>query len=591
MWVVSHNFPLNFSLEISAVVLISSLVASHLVKKQMVDSSIRTQNKIIYADVVSVGAGLLILIAILIVPVIKSKRSQGHIYLGSTVENYINTSLDDSSQLSRVNDRLQLNRGVLYASNVTPYVVLRDTISSYPSSWHSANAVLIKSLHPNIKVGGQSLIAYVATKILWLFILVYCFSRVTFTVFSVFMNRQRRNALLSDNIWLVGAICFFSYYTLLEQFKEGFYVFIPLLIYNLLCLVLLVQLGADKSEKKPTRRYRALLPLTLMMTSATLSWFLVLPAVLVALLLAVFDPIHLSGANLRTILSQLWLRQRAHGHLFLLCAVSILVQALVITAGSSRSFSEGINDPGAITMHSPQYFAFIGIGTLLFYGLFSRKFKIIREISPFLVSLLGMALIIYIFQILTIGKPEYYYFKTLNTVIIVVLPLAIIGWLMLIRIMAIEYGRLTTLIASASLLICLPLVIGIQPLNTSNLGYIKGKREFSTTENSLIYNSLSTRAKVPITERTEDVIFFTPNQVGHNIVGTNILRTIQPVDNCDAIIFTTLLTNDQSALFKVLSSCSSAQLTIVTRPDTYQILMNDVTSNRLGHRVKILVVQ
>ena len=593
MWVFNHNIPLNYSLDITAVVLILSLLTSYFTKNKAVPKTeLNVVKNLTYIDLVSIGVSLLILIAVLAVPVVHSVRRQGHLDVGSTVENYVNTGLDDSSHLSRINDRLQLNRGVLYDSNVTPYVVFQNTISTYPPSWHSANAVLIKSLDPNIKVGGQSLIAYVLTKIFWLFVLVYCFARVTFTVFSVFVKRTSRKRLFSDHLWLTGSIFFFSYYALLEQFKEGFYNFIPLLISNVLCLALLIQLGIDKGNKeRPSIRYRALLPLTIMLTSATLSWFLVVPAVLVAMAFAVYDPLVFSLRNTRKIVFDIWVQLRTQSHLFLLCAASILVQTIVITAGSSRSFSEGVNDPGAISLHSSLYFAFIVIGVLLFYGIMPRKLRSAREIAPYLISLLGMALFIYVFQILTIGKPEYYYFKTLNTVIIVALPLAIVGWLMLTKLAFSGLDQLTTLALSAGLLICLPLVIGINPLNTSNVGYVLGKREFSASEDAFIYNNLSNRAKVPLSQRTEDVIFFTPDIIGHNIVGTNILRSIQPVDSCDAKIFAALEVNNEPALLKSLSTCESAHMTIVTRPAFYKTLRSDIAAHHISNKVTVLAIQ
>jgi len=60
-----------------------------------------------------------------------------------------------------------------------------------------------------------------------------------------------------------------------------------------------------------------------------------------------------------------------------------------------------------------------------------------------------------------------------------------------------------------------------------------------------------------------------------NIVGTNILRSIQPVNHCDDLQFTDLLNDNTAALFQTISSCQVAQLTILTQSNSYTALVQE----------------
>jgi hypothetical protein len=192
-------------------------------------------------------------------------------------------------------------------------------------------------------------------------------------------------------------------------------------------------------------------------------------------------------------------------------------------------------------------------------------------------------------QIITINKLEYYYFKSLNTVLILLVPLALIGWTLLLKSVT-RHPASSAVFLSAGFVLLLPLTIGIEPLNTSNLDYLKGKRAFTDNENRFIYNSMAERGETPTEEREEDVILYIPNEQGHNIIGTNIIRSIQHVDDCDGEIFYSLLLNDEGRLFNNIARCQHAPLKIITRSDSANHIQSLIAEYGVGSNVKVLAV-
>ena len=81
---------------------------------------------------------------------------------------------------------------------------------------------------------------------------------------------------------------------------------------------------------------------------------------------------------------------------------------------------------------------------------------------------------------------------------------------------------------------------------------------------------------------------YEPGDIGHNIVGTNILRSIQPVNHCDDLQFTDLLNDNTAALFQTISSCQVAQLTILTQSNSYTALVQEAQLYNLGSNIHIV---
>jgi hypothetical protein len=590
VWLFDNNFPLNRAILVNGCFLLLIFLWNEFFGER------ETQSKQIkwlnLRDSLSIIVGLSITLLVISGPIEKSVKAYHSINWGDVTASLMDTSLDDSSHLSRVNDHIQLNRGVLYKSNEAKNVVLQDTISTYPPGWHSANAVLIESVDPAVKVGGQTMVGYVITKLLWLFILVYSFCYVVLTLYEVFIkSRLKETALqrLPHYVWLLGTVYFFSYYILIEQFKEGFYTFIPVLISLLIILPLLLQLSADKTDNK-IKKFSSLLPILLVVANLALSWFLIIPCVILAVVIALIHPA--SKFTFKDNLLSVWKESLKILPAIILVGFSILAQILIITAPTSQTFKVGVNTPGSIAIQSICYYVLIFVGVLLLYGFVHKSVsKLLNYITLLLSSLIAFSFFIYVFQIITIKSPQYYYYKTLDTALIVALPMAIVGWMYLINYINSKQQYLIGLFIACTLIIVLPLVIGFQsPNDPSLLTYVAGRRSISLNESTYIYDSVSARGMVQLSKRTPSVFFDVPGDIGDNIVASNMLRAIQPVNSCDNAIFSNLLTNNQPGVFTSIKKCNNEAITIVTRSSNYQQVVALALTYGLTNRIKIITV-
>ncbi|MGH7196896.1 MAG: hypothetical protein ACREGJ_04000 [Candidatus Saccharimonadales bacterium] len=582
-WLIDHNMSLRAVLDITLVILYVSLIWRWFTeKKWYMDLSDESGSRIIgRIDVICITVALGLILLVFLGPIIKNDKLSSEVAL-----NYINTSLDDSNHLSRINDRLQLDRGVLANTDKVEYVVLAESISSYPPGWHSANAIIIDSLWPNIKVGSHTVVAYVISKAFWLFVLAYLFCKAIFHFYRKYINESFTGYGLVTITWLTGAAAFFAYYALLEQFREGFYSFIPQLIFLLLAMLLFTQKELT-SERSSGRTFVALMLTTV---GITLSWILALPAISLAILVTYLlsSNIRVVGKNITRVSTQL-------GHflpLLLISVAAIFVQIYLIVTTDYRSFSEAVNDPGAISLHSDWYYVFLVVGIAAFYRLAIARASYLNGVTVFLLGLLGFSLFIFLFQMYSIGKIEYYSLKTINTFVVVSLPLAIVGIYALLERASQGYSRLTQIAITLLTLFSLPIIIGVNPTNTSNLAYLVGRRDLSSSEITYIHHSLDERSKVPVEHRTQDVIFYTPGRVGHNIVASNILRSIQHIDTCDDKAFSALLQDSPDALVKSVSTCGikERELTVVTQKKYYEAVKSLFSNPSFAEKVRIVAL-
>lgn len=582
-WLVSYNFPLSLTPLATLIVIIISVGFRAFLRRKKPQVTVH-RGSTSFSDVLSLSVSVVITALVLIGP-IRAAVQENSLNVPSVLPDYMNTSIDDSNHFSRINDRIQYDRGVIYRSDAQQKVALGDTISSYPPAWQSANSVLMTSFYPEIQVGQESMFAYILSKLFWLFLLVFFFCMAVLTYcFGLEKKSLVKNKL---NTWLVGSFLFFSLYTLIEQFREGFYSFMPLLISLVIIPTLLLQLREDTKKRDPS--YRSMLPLVLLVANIALSWFLILPALLLTLAVVFFVPPR-SGffwASIKNFGKEL----ASFSPILLVVFLSVLIQVLLLLAPSSRTFSEGVNDPGAITLHSIGYYVFI-ISGAIFGLLLTNARKTLGHFVVLLAPLLSFTLFIYIFQILTIGKPEYYYYKTLNTAVITALPFAIYGWTLVLRSLLDNTGKVNSIALSSAAVFLLPLTIGIEPLNTSNLSYLKGVRALTSSENEFISKSLASREKNKVIgDGWQDIVFYIPNDVGHNVIATNMARTTNRIDSCDNVAFSSILQDNLELLITTLGNCPEYEKpTIVTRHEHYDTIKDIVQQQGFEGKIELVSV-
>lgn len=547
-WLLNHEFPLSDCLLLTAGWLIPAWLVGEYHRNKS-DEQNKVVKKYSFAtrdDIVSITVSVLLL-AVIIIPPMRHTDNLFHNFFPKMTIGFMDMGVDDTNHYGMLLDHIQFDRGVLYKTAAAPYVNSSQVVSSYPPAWHSANALLATAFKPTISASGAT-IAYVITKLVWFFILTYLFARFSFMI----LHRIKRNIPSGvAYIFSTALTLFFSYYVVLEQFKEGFYSFIPELIYILVLCIFFMQLAEDLMHKnKESSRYRTLFPILLAITGGILSWFLILPA----LCLAIFIPIVLD------------LRHKTHRHIFLhelfrhwyayfIAAISVTLQVILLTRSSSRSFREGINDPGSLTLHSSGYYIIVGVGIVLFLTLIAKKYAHQFEIVlTFLGSLLAFCLFIYLYQYLTAGTSGYYFLKTLNTVMIIAVPISTVGITLALATLKDRLSNLSIVSLYAIAFIAIVFIIGIEPLNTSNVQYALGHRTFNSTQNEFIFNQIAALGHVKPQDRHNTVLFYEPGITGFSVIGSSILKNISVIGSCYETVAPTLYSSQPTDLFVAIAA-------------------------------------
>lgn len=571
VWLLDNEFPLdklNFFTLI--VVLLCFLIyrrRDHYTK--LAQNSLKGLKIINLANIVGILVACLAVLMVIVGPAKRSLDSFDNFNFKSIAIDLLNTSLDDSSHLSRFNDRVELNRGVLLGIEQENLVVHKNSVGTYPPGFHSFNVALVQSFI-ELKAGSMAVYSYVFTKILWLFMFVYLFAYSAIKLFqsSTTKFKVRKNALELAAVSFVAV--FFTYYALMEQFKEGFYNFMPVLAYLVLIFNLALHYRKG-SESNPA--YLAFMYILIL--GVSLSWILVLPGLVLSFLMILADQINIKklGLSLKRVIIELWKHTSTYLPVYTFGAVALLTQVYLLRSDSARTFSEGVNDPGAITQHPASYYYFISIGLVLFFYYCFRNMRLAKfHLTPILSILTGLllsGLFIFVFQQLTAGHTEYYFTKTMNTFYIPSLFVAICGYVLIARslIKSTSYGE--KVLIYLLLIIGLPLMLGLEPVNTSNLGYVKGYREFTPQENVILFNNIVESTSTPIKQRSADTFFYKAGNYGYTVVANNILRSTQPVGECEEAIFSDLARSDEYKLTESLRGClSTNEITIYTDKDS-----------------------
>jgi hypothetical protein len=520
---------------------------------------------------------------LLIVPPAKDSLSTANFTSSEIILDYMNMGTDDANHIGMISDRLNLNRGVLYNTDATPHLVKPSATNSYPPGWHSANSVLINSVAPYAKSGEEVVWAYVISKFFWFFILVYLLIKTTFSLYALSIGRGTHKKGMINVVFISSVLAFFIYYSVMEQFKEGFYSFIPELISVLLLGLFIFQSRLDKdtySFNSPMR-HRTLLLLVLAVIGGTLSWFLVAPALGLAAIAALLSDrlfsrrlrLTASGNNFVT---EIW----KCSPLLIIGVTAVALQLYLITSGTARSPEGALNEQGAITLHSSWYYLIILTGIIASYVLYNRKKYLLRltETSVLIGLILGLSLFIYAINLRSVGQPQYYFFKTLGAAMILAIPLAIIGWTDVMNRVGAGSSVLQRLAIAFSMFSLLVLGVGLQHPNVLSLDYLRGDRTFSPKENAAIIDILDKQGSKAYNEAEVDTVAFIPEQPAYNIIGSTIFTLNLRPTPCHEVVMKIGMTGDLKKFEDTLKSCPNDKrgLTIATRKSALSALKNEL---------------
>lgn len=412
-------------------------------------------------------------------------------YKPENVVRLVNANVDDAAHLSLFNDHLDSDRGIL--TNTTSTGDLRN-FTMYPAGWHSMNVLLVSAISPKISSGSQTLVAYAITKVLWFMVMLYLAFRLGLQLVGTYSKKT----LDGGTCIAFSLISLYFLQVFVHVFIEGFYSFIPQIIYGLVMIALASQLL--KAEDKAAREnFVNTFPLIFMLSTAgSLGWVLPLPALIVFIVALGFA--YLCGKSWLHNLVSLVRDSRALLPLYVLATGAVLVQFYVLSVDKSPgavSFTQGLLLTGGITIYNFSFYIVLGLGLAAFL-VAARK---IRTNNNFLDALLILAIslgvfvsAVYGYQQLRINGNAYYYYKLLYLAIALATPLAVSGIVLAIQIITRSSIRVAAL--ALAILCAFVNIVGIEPTLTRHPlytypSYFVARRKVTNAYDKVIYDNLS----------------------------------------------------------------------------------------------------
>jgi len=580
-WLINNNFPLSGAPAL-LLLIISAMYSYnyflHRKEPKTNDATVANRKTINIQDILSLLVALTI-VGIITLPPLSLKPEYKK---ATSTMSLISGNVDDTGHLSLVNDNLQFDRGILIKSDA-----VGNTRNSgfYPAGWSSASAILIKMFYPNIKTGGDSLVAYAIQKLFWFFILLYLLTRVSFTMFGFLSDKSPKKSSL---LWVSASSLVFGYTLLLPIFKEGFYSFLPQLIAVLLAIPVIIQLGL---EKKTHASFRSLPLLFIVCVGGCLAWLLPLPAFLLTILIIL--GMLVVNHRFRITINNIFGIIKDNLILLMLLTMAIATQTLVMASDhgvGSVSFISGLLMGGGITTYNEFFYVFILFGFLASLLLASNKArKNIDLILSLIVSLSLFCFFIYVIQIWKIGQNEYYYYKTLDILTLSAIPFCITGFGLIINKIA-EGGRNIILTIIISLII-LTTAIQLIGLDTPTLSFARGYRAFSSQIDNSLINELKTHISQDKYFNKNYSFYYVPdtNFYFQNEVANMMAKSNEQDSNCFSSIRHTIWKTPAISvlLTEIAQKCDGYKIDIVTNSNNSTNFEEAVNSMGLNSSVTI----
>jgi len=514
-WVFNHNFPLLAAAPACVLFLLVLNALTTRSLKRMTTPSAKTKVRFApAADLVAIMIATLIITCIAILPLITTKTMNP-----ASILNSINGNVDDLAHIQLLNDRVQFDRGILFHTNIS--TTFRSS-ATYPSGWHSANAILVKAVNPGIEPGLDTVMAYVVTKFFWFFVLVYVFVRSAF----VFAGKHERGpkaplirAVLLAILSLITVIAF-----LVDMFGSGFYSFFPQLTSLLLLMLVALQLKqpGDLPALEKTLPMAAILVI-----SGSLTWLLLLPAVLLAG--AVVVALYIKGSRLSQVLRRISGSIFAYLPLYILLGGALLVQYYVIAADkTSVSFLHAIVLPGGTPTYTNFVYLLIAIGVALCLARIVREARFALNSNLIIMAcLLALASVFYGIQLHFTGQLAYYYFKVMTAVVVLAVPIAIAGFIWTIERISNDYMYSTMIVTGVffSLLLLPQIAVG------ATIRYLSGHRDISPQTQQSVYAGLQATLATTYNQPSY-TIYFIPGKAAESDFATMALKTNKPSSTC-----------------------------------------------------------
>ena len=370
-------------------------------------------------DIAALAAALLFIGMTSILPLRHAENTGGDNAIA-----LINVGPDDSAHISILNDRLQYKKAVI--TEAVADGVARHNHAGYPAGWHNANAIFILSINPTIQTGYDSMVAYIISKLFWVGLLVYLLGSAS----AFLLTRSGRKWLAS--YWVFLSSLLFAIWFIADSMETGFYNYLGILTTIPLGVLAMAQLAASRSFQSSL--WGLVLPICLTAT-ITLSWLLVAPILIIASLLFFLRSIKPKDVwnNLKN--KQNWIPLTYVVFLVAILALSFVSQLRLTQIGTENlGFVGTLLVPGGIAIYPTGLYVALLAGCAPFFYLLLRSkkakdpvFTTIETTILLLTIAFGFTACIYMIQQYYAKELSYYFYKTLNISLFIVMVIVIAG--------------------------------------------------------------------------------------------------------------------------------------------------------------------
>lgn len=368
-------------------------------------------------DVISIA---LALVAPLIILVSFQLPNPSH----AATYQFANNAWDNSSHALML-ETASLENGYVYGrySEVKEKTITR--FNAYPQAWHLATANVMNGFGANLfDPSNQVLVmySYLGAVFAWYFASVYCFSKLSWRLLEALKGRLTNNRPV-----LALDIVLFSIGNLLIQLvfywgmlTSGFANYIGCATYLLIMAAMIID---QNDNNRPASYMLALIA----GTSATLTWLLPSPAIVLSIVLGFLLVKHGEDKGLA---ASAWTALKTSRDKWMLSAatvfliVVILAQVAIFVVYSQISGADQLNEGrlgGAFSV-SQLMLLFLAIFNMFFWTRSKSSVNdLVQKLSAIAGPILLLTLAIYVYQIFTSGEISYYFGKSAG------LALAMVG--------------------------------------------------------------------------------------------------------------------------------------------------------------------
>lgn len=461
---------------------------------------------------------------------------------------------DDSMHFSMYEDLLRSDSNLLSFTKDNREMALQQ--QGYPMGWHLSGSVITGLFSPELKNSSMNakIASYFVLKVMSFFLIIFTTTLLVWQLAVSIIDKSKRNKL-STILGLYFIVAFSTFFTALPQFFEGFFSFLPIILYALLFTLFAIELStADKSDQP---KVHAVLLVSII--CAATCWLLTFPVFLLAYIF-----MQVSKAKKIRDISRLNVAAIA------VSVIVFLIQCYILVTSTSKSFS-AISAPGGITVPDFTLFTLLNI----FLVFFAVKQKFVNIFKPLFVTVLSLYIIMapILAYISLKSQVITYYFQKMEVISFVILvPVALVTLFMYVQKLELtahqKLNNSTTLVAFAVLVVmAVPSVIGytyfVNIVNRVH-GYQLSHQDASILKDSVFDKHFG--------KLTEQYYFYYPNSLPSSILASNIARVGYHNEGCQSAI-TNAAYGDASAYSGAIKTCKNIDtITLVTDKSGQEML-------------------